>query len=110
MYLDRLRIPHVDIEATAANYSSLCTTYCPEEYETRMVEATAAAQGAKAKLSAERRHGATRQDYENQLVRALSVGFTTLKLTARPSFRTQYHDYRCSCPTSLGRPILKRNP
>lgn len=67
MYLDRLRCPHVDIETTSANYSSLCTAHCPNEYETRLVEATAAAQGAKVKLNSERRHGATRQDYEDQL-------------------------------------------
>lgn len=67
MYLDRLRCPHLDIEATSANYSSLCTAHCPHEYETRLVKATAAAQGAKAKLNSERRHGATRQDYEDQL-------------------------------------------
>jgi hypothetical protein len=78
MYLDRLRCPHVDIEATAANYSTFCTAYCPNEYETRLVEATVAAQGAKAKIQSEKRHGATRQDYEDQLARDSARTFLPL--------------------------------
>ena len=69
MYLERLQCPHVDIDSTAADYSSLCTAHCPNEYEARMIQATAATQGAKAKLNSEKRHGATRQDYEDQLAR-----------------------------------------
>jgi hypothetical protein len=57
-----------EIESTAASYSTYCTEHDPTGYETRMMTATSSSQTAKAKLSGEKRHGKTREDYEQQLV------------------------------------------
>jgi hypothetical protein len=94
----------VDFENTASAYSSFCTEFCTSEYEARMVTATSTLQGAKAKL-AEKRHGQTRQDYEDQLV-CCSRGSD-----AHNSRTLKTSDLGCPfwCLMWLGRPILKPN-
>lgn len=59
-------MPGMDDTATA--YSSFCSNLPFEQYEKRLVQATSASQGAKAKYSIEKRYGQTREDYEQQLV------------------------------------------
>ena len=54
-------------------YSSFCSQYCSEEYETRLVRATEAAQGTKVKLFQEKRFGKTRDDFEQALVSLCST-------------------------------------
>lgn len=68
MYIERLSVPHLDIDATSSSYSSFCTEHSPNEYEKHMIAATAASQICKTKMSGEKRYGATREDYEQQLV------------------------------------------
>lgn len=68
VYLERLKTPHIASSETSSAYSSLCSQYCPEEYEDRLVQATKASQDAKWKLEREKRYGRTRTDFEEQLV------------------------------------------
>ncbi|WVQ96378.1 hypothetical protein IAU59_003483 [Kwoniella sp. CBS 9459] len=81
LYMERLATPHLgkslcimaladalDIDQTSSDYSTFCSQHCPDEYESRMVQATQASQAAKTKLSGEKRYGKTREDYEQQLV------------------------------------------
>ena len=49
-------------------YSTFCSEKCPNEYESRLVQATRASQIAKRKWDGETRFGKTRQDLEQQLV------------------------------------------
>ena len=68
LFVDRMSTPHSDMDATASDYSKFCSDYSPNDYETRMVAATAASQSAKTKWSLEKRFGKTREDLEMQLV------------------------------------------
>ncbi|WVF68817.1 hypothetical protein IAT40_003590 [Kwoniella sp. CBS 6097] len=81
LYIERLATPHLgeflkrgmladiaDIDQTSSDYSTFCSQTCPDEYESRMVQATESSQAAKTKLSGEKRYGKTREDYEQQLV------------------------------------------
>nr|XP_031864419.1 uncharacterized protein CI109_000333 [Kwoniella shandongensis]KAA5531491.1 hypothetical protein CI109_000333 [Kwoniella shandongensis] len=67
IFLERMATPHLDIETTSSAYSTFCSEHCPQEYEQRLVQATQAAQGAKTKLSLEKRYGKTREDFEQQI-------------------------------------------
>ncbi len=68
-YLQRLQVPHVASSETSSAYSTFCSKHCPDDYEDRLVQATKASQDAKWKLEREKRHGRTRNDLEEQLVR-----------------------------------------
>ncbi|ODO10809.1 hypothetical protein I350_01407 [Cryptococcus amylolentus CBS 6273] len=68
VYNDRLRIPHSTMQQTTSDYSSFCSTYCNQEYEKRLVQATEISQEAKRKWSGEKRFGKTREEFEFQLV------------------------------------------
>ena len=80
MFAERMSIPHsgkfdcvcladfVAMDNTSSAYSAFCSTYSPEDYEKRLVQATGASQVAKAKWSIEKRYGKTREDLEQQLV------------------------------------------
>ncbi|TYJ56665.1 hypothetical protein B9479_002595 [Cryptococcus floricola] len=70
VYNDRLRIPHSTMQQTTSDYSSFCSTYCNQEYEQRLVQATEISQEAKRKWSGEKRFGKTREEFEFQLVSA----------------------------------------
>jgi Tfp pilus assembly protein PilW len=78
LYMERIAQPHVresrpcrsltvEIDETMSAYSSYCTQNAPNDYEQRMVQATATSQGAKQKLNAKRRQQ-SRLDFEQQLV------------------------------------------
>ncbi|OCF40172.1 hypothetical protein I317_05996 [Kwoniella heveanensis CBS 569] len=73
MYIERLATPHLDIDQTSSDYSTFCSQTCPDEYESRMVQATESSQSAKTKLSGEKRYGKTREDYEQQLAYATDL-------------------------------------
>jgi hypothetical protein len=64
MYLERLKVPHTALQSTFDGYSSFCTANAPNDYEARLVAATAASQSAKAVLF-EKRFGKTRSDLED---------------------------------------------
>jgi uncharacterized protein YfiM (DUF2279 family) len=76
MYLARLQLPHATLDATSSAYSTWISQTCPDEYEARMVQATAASQVAKAKWT-ERRQGKTRADFEEQLVGKATLWIAT---------------------------------
>lgn len=88
LYIERLQTPHDTIQATSDAYSTFCSTHAPNDYEARLVRATAAAQASKAVL-AERRFGKARSDYEDALVRTASFVSTSLTLTNRPLQKTK---------------------
>lgn len=67
VFLERISQPHSEIEATSAAYSSFCSARCPQEYETRMVQLTAASRDAKFKWSGEKRYQKTREELETAL-------------------------------------------
>lgn len=83
VYLERLRIPHSSerpyevekltsaVDETSSAYSTFCSQQCPDEYEQRMTQVTSVSQPAKIKWSQERRHGKSRVDFEEQLVRLM---------------------------------------
>ncbi|KAL1413103.1 Splicing factor [Vanrija albida] len=74
MYLERLQTPHSTMAETSSAYSSFCSEYSPDEYETRLVAATEASQNAQRKWSSERRHAKTRADFEESLAYSTDVG------------------------------------
>ncbi|CAK9779644.1 hypothetical protein CC85DRAFT_289288 [Cutaneotrichosporon oleaginosum] len=88
VYLERLKTPHTACSETASAYSTFCSQYCPDEYEDRLVQATAASQDAKWKLEREKRHGRTRADFEEQLAFTGDVGQQAQVLLAYVDWET----------------------
>jgi hypothetical protein len=80
MFLSRMASPHTgayslacgclpaEFDFTSSAYSTFCSEYAPHEYESRLVQATEAAQLAKNELLGEKRYGKTRQDFEQEIV------------------------------------------
>ncbi|KAK8858792.1 hypothetical protein IAR55_003022 [Kwoniella newhampshirensis] len=89
----------VSIEATSSAYSTFCSEHCPQEYEQRLVRATQAAQGAKTKLSLEKRYGKTREDFESQIVGRASLDVMLMNqayssdLPSRAQVLTEYSQW-----------------
>lgn len=73
-----------------------------------MVQSTEVSQAAKVKWETEKRHGQTRSDIEEQLVRHASLSVLTYRRTTLPMWLSKHS---CSSHTSTGRQIqLPRSP
>ena len=57
------------MDETSSAYSSYLSENWPDQYEAKMVQATASAGKAKFQWGSEKRFGKTREDLEQQLVR-----------------------------------------
>lgn len=77
VFLERIAIPHAEVDATSSAYSTYCTANCPEEYEARMVQLTTASRDAKFKWSGEKRYHKTREDLEAALDYETYIGWET---------------------------------
>ena len=79
------------MQETASSYSSFCSEQYPAEYEAYMLEATAASQVAKQKLTLEKRFGKAREDLEQSLVSVLHATAAKPKATSDPA--TAFQEY-----------------
>lgn len=111
MFIDRMGVPHTGelkrnayltlaVNDTSSAYSTFCSEYSPEQYETFLVQATEASQSAKTKLYVEKRYGKARADFEEEL-----VGLECERADSRHTIPTLAANARLSFRISIGKPI-----